>query len=197
MNFSKQALVDAVGVMVDLDNETAQRYGQTVESMARFRTRHPDAWLGYELEVLNPLVNLAERDPDGFTRVQSLIDGKREQRGAEAIWPDPNDERFDKTEYQRILMQERRQRSRRALEIENMQRSERDKLVGSARLDFENRVIAQWGAELQKTLAEARQAASGRLNKERQAAIRERFWSSVDDRLDEEYENTRRRILRA
>lgn len=196
MNFSKQALVDAVGALVDLDNERAQRYGHAVESMARFRARHPDAWLGYELEPLNPLVALAETDTDGFSRVQLLIDEKRRARGAAPIWPDAAERGFDKPEYQRLLMQERRQRSRRALEIENMRRPERARLMGNARLEFENRVIAGWGNQLRDNLDKARKEAGGRLPKERLASIREAFWKRIDSQLDEEHEAARLAQLR-
>ena len=44
MNFSKQALVDAVSALVDLEDETAQRYSQTIDGMARFRIMLSRAW---------------------------------------------------------------------------------------------------------------------------------------------------------
>lgn len=195
MNFSKQALVDAVSALVDLEDETAQRYSQTIDGMARFRARHPDAWLGYELEVLNPLVDLANTDPTGFSRIQQLIDSKRLARGAARAWPEPEEEKFDKVEYQRQLMQERRRRSGRAVEIENMQRPERDKLIGNKRLEFENRIAAKWGDELRSIMELARQEAGGRLSKSRQQQIREQFWAGVDQKLDVEFETARRARL--
>lgn len=197
MTFSKQALVDAVSALVDMGDEKAERCGQTVEGMARFRVRHPDAWLGYDLEILNPLVALAEKDAEGFVRVKALIDGKREARGAQRVWPDPGDERFDKVKYQRQLMQERRRRSGRAVEIENMLRHERDKLVGTTRLDFENKVIARWGDQLRAVMELARSNAGGRLSKQAQQQIREKFWAQVDEKLDNDYDAARRRQLRA
>lgn len=195
MPFSKQALVDAVSALVDLEDEKARRYGEAVEAMARFRTRHPDAWLGYELEVLNPLVDLASADPAGFSRIQQLVNSKRLLRGANRAWPEPEEEKFDKVEYQRQLMQERRRRSGRAVEIENMQRPERDRLIGNKRLDFENRVIARWGEELRSVMELARQAEGGRLSKARQQQIREKFWADVDQKLDDDLDSARRAKL--
>jgi hypothetical protein len=178
-----------------LDDERAPRWGAVVENMARFRVRNPDAWLGYELEPLNALVELASSDPKGFEGVQELIDGKRRDKGLRAIWPDKSEERFDKVEYQRILMQERRRRTGRAVDIENMQRPEKDRLVGTKRLEFENRTLARWGEELQTLLDNARALNGGSLTRDQQRAIRDNFWSGVDQKLDDTESEVRRKRL--
>lgn len=195
MIFSKQALVTAVGALVDLDDDTAERYGSTIESMARFRVRNPDAWLGYDLEVFNPLVELAGADPDGFAGVQELVDKQRRARGAKPAWPDKSDEGFDKVEYQRLLMQERRRRAGRAVEIENLQRPEKDRLVGTKRLEFENRTLARWGAQLQAILDEERAEFGGSIPRVQQRQIREKFWAGIDRHLDELEKSARRKRI--
>ena len=52
-------------------------------------------------------------------------------------------------------------------------------------------VAARWKAELDEKLDRARQAHGQRLPKELDVALREQFWRSVDERLDELEQNAR------
>ncbi len=190
MDVDKRALLAAVNDLIS--DATPQFKVDAIEAISPLRRRYPVAFTA-ALAVLNPLLDLRSADPDGYVNVQRLIDNKRVDSGLPPLWPAEGPERFDKVEYQRQLMAERRRRAGRALEIENARRPERDRLIGNARLEFERRQLAAWGKELQEKLDSARTAVGGRLPKETQDTMRTQFWESVDARMDEAEAALRRR----
>lgn len=157
----------------------------SLQAVARLagKARHPVALTG-SAESLNPLVELARKDFAAYERVLELVDVKRQAAGLEPLKP-AADDGFDKTTYMRVFMDQKRQRQRRAVEVENLQRPERDRLIGRARLDFMDVQAARWKAQLDARMATAREANGGtRLPKAVEQAVRAQLWASVDAELD-------------
>lgn len=156
--------------------------------------RNLGARFGGDRVVLNPLVELALTNPEQFQRVLALIEKKREAAGLPPLAPPP-DESFDKTDYMREFMQQKRERERRAVEIENMMRPEASILRGRARLDFMQMQSARWNTQREALLTQAREAQGGRLPKEVTHEIITGFWARVDKELDDLEEAAKRKRL--
>ena len=137
-------LIDSVNALVQDHN--AQELYDTLTAVAFLARVHPIA-LTEHADILNPLLTLNRNDPDAFLRVLDLVDDKRVQAGLEPLRK-VQESTYDKTEYMRNFMDAKRQRQRRAAEIENMFRAEADRLVGRARLDFMDAQSAKWKAAL-------------------------------------------------
>lgn len=179
MTYTKLALLDAINLLVGEDDP---RYSlEALEAVLTLRQRFPVRLTG-PLADLNALIALREDDPEKWPPVQALIDGKRAEADLPLCWPEP---KFDKREYQRRLMALRRERSGRALEIENMQREDRDKLRGVLRLEYERRQLATWGEQVDAIIAARKEAAGGKICKNQIDAIKLKFWEELDAALDE------------
>lgn len=123
-----------------------------------------------------------------------LIDRKRAAVGLAPL-THPVDEGFDKSSYMREFMAQKRARLVRAAELENAQRPERDRLIGRHRLDFMDRLAAEWKIELDELFARSRAANGKRLPKDIVTTLRAQFWASIDKRLDDLEEQVKRRRL--
>jgi hypothetical protein len=188
----QEDLIDAVNFLVlSPDAQTAYNSMLAIANLAKV---HPVALTG-TAAVLNPLLHLRLSDEEAYDRVLALVEGKRRAAGAAPL-ERPATDRFDKIEYMREFMDAKRQRQRRAAEIENMLRSEPDKLIGRARLDFMDGQSAKWKQELDARLEKAREMKGGRLPRAQVEAIRAAFWRSVDDRLDTLEEFARKEQLK-
>lgn len=195
MNTNREELLQAVNDLIFEPDPEFKR--NALESAGQVRKVYPLKLTG-ELAVLNPLLNLMLDDPEGFTRVQALIDNKRLAAGLEAIWPQPAKLSFKdrKNEYQSEFMRVKRARSGRAIAIENMQRGEADKLEGHPRAEFDKMVTRSWNAR-HKTAQDLASAAAGRaLSREEQRVVREAFWATIDRELDDLEEQVRREMLK-
>lgn len=138
-----------------------------------------------EMAVLNPVLDAMVNDPAEFARISTLVDSRREKAGLEWMWPPEEPEKFDRNAYQRRHMQARRDRSGRAWKLENAQRSDRHKIEGSARLEWEANVLHKWGRVLENRLADLRRKSpTGSLPKEVVAKIRSTYWAGIDAELD-------------
>lgn len=187
----KTAILSAVTALVEAPS--AGEHLDAIETTARVAARFAVALTG-PLEVYQPLVDLKRADPDAFERVLALVESKRAAAGRTPVRPAAND-KFDKTEYMRNFMDQKRQRQRRAASIENMTRPERDALKGRARLDFMDAAAAKWKAELDARLDRARAAGGGaRLDKDTMDRLRAQFWAWVDEQLDAAEERARNKI---
>ena len=155
------------------------------------KARRPVALTGVA-SALTPLLDLAVSDAEAYERVVRLIDSKRAAAGLTPL-RGQFAEGFDKVEYQRVFMNEKRYRLRRAAAIENMARPERDQMRGRARQDFCDRQAAKWKITLDTRIASARQAADGaRLAQPHLDALRVQFWAEVDATLDDLESKARR-----
>lgn len=188
-----QSLLTAVNTLIATDRHTFM--AEAIEAVAAMNTRYPVQFAD-KLAVLNPLLQLRIEDANSFEKVKQLVDSKRHVEGLPPVWPGPEKEKFDKVEYQRQLMATRRRIAKTALEIENAQRPERDRLIGTARLEFENRVLAEWGSELEQQIEEMRDEAGGRLSKEATSAFRKQYWAGVEASLEERHDLLRKELLK-
>lgn len=188
-----QSLLTAVNTLIATDRHHFM--AEAIEAVAAINARYPVQFSG-KLAVLNPLLRLRIEDADSFEKIKQLVDSKRQVEGLPPVWPGPEKEKFDKVEYQRQLMATRRRIAKAALEIENAQRPERDRLIGSARLEFENKVLADWGAELERRVEAMRDEAGGRLSKEATSAYRRQYWANVEASLEERHELLRKELMK-
>ena len=144
-----------------------------------------------EAQPLNALAQMRVGEPAVFERVISLVERKRAEAQLPPLTP-PEDSRFDKSAYMQQFMEQKRQRQRRAADIENAQRSERDRLVGRARLDFMQRQSEIWKRERDALLQKAKEAAAPRrFTKDDTQVVLTQFWEKVDRQLDELEARTR------
>lgn len=176
----------------DLVNEPEPRYKRdALAALEEINRVYPMRFAG-ALEVLNPLAAIMLNSSKEFDRIALLIESRRTAAGKELMWPPPEPEKFNRIANQRRIMRERRARSARALTYENAVRADKDKLVGKARLTFEDAVLAKWGRQLDHKLESARIQNGGPLSREATQRIREAHWAAVDAELDE-LEAARRR----
>jgi hypothetical protein len=168
---------------------------EAFETVATLNRNYPVRLTG-ELAVLNPLLEIRISDAAKWANLQGFIDAKREVNGMEPLWPPEAPRKFDKTSYQRELMALRRARSGRAVEIENLQRPEGEKIRGVDRLEFERRQLAAWGQECKGQIEAARKHRGGHLTKDQTDLIRMRYWENLDKALDEREAAVRAELLK-
>jgi len=186
----KQALLAALNMLIQSDD--APHLFSTLTTVAALKTVHPVMMSG-DAEVLNPLLTVARADADKFTHYMSLVDAKRAEAGLPPLAP-PKDDKFDKSAYMREFMYQKRQRQRRAAEIENMTRG-KDRLIGRSRLDFMDAQAAKWKAELDRRIAAVRAAQGQNLPKDVLDTVRAQFWTWVDESLDQAEAEAKLKIL--
>lgn len=186
----KRALLTGVNMLVT-HNDASLLY-ESMTALARLPEHLLIGLIG-EASELTPLVDLRRRDPERFESVMALIESKRREA---LLAPLQDPERgFDKVEYQRQFMDQKRQRERRAADLENAVRPERDRLIGNARLEFMRTQGQRWKKRRDEMMIAAREAAGGHLTKEQQTQVLQSFWGSVDAELDELEVSVRRRGL--
>jgi hypothetical protein len=95
----------------------------------------------------------------------------------------PGEAPFNKNEYQRKLMAERRARTVKASEVENLRRPPSGQLIGHARMEFQRVQQKKWSTRLDELVAT--RLGAGPVAKADRARIAEEFWASVDQELDE------------
>jgi len=189
----KQALLLAINRLIN--HPKAREFYDTVQVAASLPA-HLKLTLLPEAAELAPLVELLRDDKEAFGAVMELVDRKRAALGSPGLHK-PAETGFDKAEYQRAFMANKRIRERRAAELENAVRPGRDQLIGNARLEFMRVQSARWKAKRDQ-LVEAARAANGKpLSKEQLRQVLHSFWESVDAELDEIEVNNRRRMLGA
>jgi hypothetical protein len=186
------ALTLAVTALVEHD-DASWLYAALVAAV-KMQRDYPVALIGRGA-VVNPLLALALEDPEAYARVLALVETKRALAELPPLHPPPEDG-FDKTAYMRDFMDRKRQRQRRAAEIENYLRPARAALKGKARIEYMDRVAAGWKARLDELIDKARAAQGPRLSAEVLETIRSQFWQSVDEELDAAAEEARRKLRR-
>lgn len=177
---SRESLLEAVTALVVADNGP-ELYRDVLALIPVSRTLN--AQFSGERAVLNPLVSLGASNPEQFGRVIDLIESKRAIAGLTPLVK-PADNSFDKSEYMRDFMQQKRDRERRAAEIENLMRPPHDQLRGRPRIDFMQRQSARWKEQRDDALERARANNNGRLSKPQQNELLSAFWAGIDRELD-------------
>lgn len=142
---------------------------------------------------LNPLLYLYKARPQTYQTIVQWVNEKRVGKGFTPLFKDKRE--FDKTDYMREFMAERRSRERRLIAIENARRADRDKLQAQSRDNYLRKVSAEWREEKDRMLDAAMAQKDGkRLTKEERQEILRLFWETIDRRLDD-MENQSRRGL--
>ena len=180
MTTDRESLLEAVNHLVEM--EDASGLFSDLQALIPV-ARNLGARFSGARAVVNPLLDLALSNPEQFARVVELIGSKREAAGRSPL-TGAVDDTFDKADYMREFMQQKRDRERRAVKIENMIRPENAQLKGRARLDFMQVQSARWNHQRTELLEKARAANSGRLSREVQNELLRGFWQRIDDELD-------------
>lgn len=176
------ALVPAISALVTRDD--AEFLYETLSAILPMvvNARRPVGLVG-DAGVLAPLLDLAATDKEAFTKAMHLVDEKRVLRGLTPLLPQET-AAFKKNPYMKEFMAQKRQREKRAAEIENLSRSERDQLRGPARMEFCRLQSAKWKARLDAIVVKIRSANGGTAPKEALELARDQFWATVDQELD-------------
>src|SRR4051812_23821367 len=131
----KQELLEAVTALIT--SPDAHELLDSLNSLYPLkRAGHPVALTG-AAAVLNAMLRLRIADAPGYERVLDMIEMKRVALGYDTLRKGTAaDKGYDKVEYMRQFMDQKRERQRLAATIENLRRPEKDQLVGNARLEF-------------------------------------------------------------
>lgn len=180
---TKAALVAAANLLIR--SPSARDHFAMLTAAAPLVARHPLLRFVGEAEPLNALAVVKIGEPETYVRVIELVESKRAEAQLPALAQE-DEGGFNKSAYMQQFMEQKRLRQRRAADIENMQRSERDKLIGRSRLDFMQRQSELWKQERDALLAKARDAIKPhRMTKDQIQSVVNQFWEKVDRRLDE------------
>lgn len=180
MNVSKQEVLEAVNLLIKAPN--AKILFDSMDATVPLAKQHPVRLSG-EAAALNPILTLRLNDIATYDRVMDLVESKRQAAGYAPLMRQDN--RFNKTEYMRNFMDQKRERERRAAKIENMIRPASEALKGRARLDFMQRQSAIWKRERDALLERHRQMDGGTMCREKQQQLLDQFWTRIDAELDE------------
>ena len=175
----KASLLDAVNVLSTADDAGAM-YAELLELIPL--AAKLDARFSGERAALNPLITLAVTNRPQYDRVIDLIASKRHGAGLSPLAPEPS---YNKTDYMREFMAAKRERERRAAEIENLMRSPTEQLRGRPRLDFMQNQSARWKLQRDAALEALKRASGGNPSKADIKAALDSFWARVDRDLDE------------
>lgn len=179
---TKAELVEAVKTLIQ-DPEALDLF-DAMNTSAPLIARYKWLRLIGDAHTLNVLAILKTKDPQAYEGVLGLIASKRAMKDLPPLLS-PESEGFDKTSYMQEFMLQKRQRQRRAADIENMNRAPRDRLIGRARLDFMQRQSALWKEERDALIEKAKAAHGGKLKKDEMQLVLNSFWAKVDARLDD------------
>lgn len=180
--FDKQGVLRAANALIN--DPFAEKLYATLMAVTKLPKHLPIGIVG-DADVMNPLLNMYHSDRDGFDRVMAMVDARRTGAGMPALVPEEVEPGFDKREYQRVFMDQKRQRERRAVEIENLLRPERDKLIGIHRLEFMRHQSARWKTKRDEMVAAVKEVRGVQhLSKPELQAVLTKFWAQVDKELD-------------
>jgi hypothetical protein len=132
------------------------------------------------LEFLNPLLDIALRDPPRFNEIKVLIDTKRFAQHKPMMFPSER-AKLSQSSILREIKSGRRGRLQLAVRIENFIRGAAggEKLASAARNQFEEKLANEWALELAEVENLARDK-DGKLSQEKTRNIRKKFWSDLD-----------------
>lgn len=163
-------VVEAVNFLIEAPN-----YASLINEMTRIIETwdtHPMAY-GGRLACLNAMIDVGLHNRTAFERLVKLVEDKRKLHPT-----------VRKTDYQRVLMRERRARMSKALELHELQFGP---LRGAARMHEMQAIQQRWNEAKSKFLT-----AKGEIGwKDRNAATQE-FWSMIDRNLDNNLAEARR-----
>lgn len=164
MVVAKQRVTDAVNFLIASD-----QYGRLIREITDIIERwnvRPMAFAG-KLECLNAMIDVGVENREAFERLVELIEQKR------SILPE-----IRRVDYQRKIMQDRRARQGRAIELHELVTGK--PITGTERAKFIKDLQARWRKERDAFIA-----GKGELSwSDRNDAANE-FWDLVDAKLDQ------------
>lgn len=171
MDLNKQRVVEAVNFLINAPN-----YAALIREITRIIetwSTHPMAYTG-QLRSLNALVDIGLQNRAAFENLVKLIEERRK------LLP-----RTKRTDYQRELMQQRRAREAKAIELHELVYGP---IRGARRMQFLSDLRTRWGKARTEHIA-----AKGELSwHERNVAANE-FWDMIDRQLDVNVQDARRK----
>lgn len=176
----KQLLAEAANTLIN-DNKAPEMFKTLLDVMGLPPTL--PVKLSGEASVLNPLLTMARRDREAFNRVIDLIESKRASREMSPLRQPETETKFDKNEYQRELMADRRVRQIKALDIENLRRPPSSQLIGHPRMEFMRVQQGKWTDQLETLLAAHKTGKT--MTKAKRQEISAQFWQGIDLQLEE------------
>lgn len=183
MAYDKDELLEAVNKLV-LDPQASAMFLVLLEALpvaCRLNLRFAG-----DNSVLNPLLELARDDRPAYDNVMRLVESKRQAQGLEPLDEARTlEDKYDKVAYMRDFMAQKREREKRAANIENMMRPEDSQLRGRSRMDFMQMQSKRWGKERDAAVSRARTLNGGPLTRAALNDVVKSFWAGVDRELDE------------
>ena len=187
---NRELLVEAVNVLITAP-DAAEKF-EALTTLGALALRLPVKLSG-DAAVLNPLLRLRVSDLDAYNSVLDMIDLKRGELGKPPL-RSPSNEGYDKTDYMRQFMDQKREREKLAVEIENLRRPEKDRLIGHARMEFMRLQSVRWKGFRDRALERAKTETGG-MNAETRKAVLAAFWNAVDNDLAEKLKAAKRAQL--
>lgn len=190
----KQALLEAASALIT--SPEAHSLLEALDSIFPLaRVGHPVGLSG-DAAALNPMLRLRLKDVEAYGRVLDMVESKRLSLGYDSLRKGTAADRgYDKVEYMRQFMDQKRERQRLAAAVENIRRPERDKLVGNARLEFMRRQSMRWKELRDEAMEHARHQNGGTMTETLRKNTLDRFWTAVDDDLAAKMEAAKRAAL--
>ena len=179
----KQEVLAAVNALIT--SPSAHLWYEALEAVTPLAVQFPVLLEG-DHSVLNPLLKLRIKNEEAFSRVMELVESRRAAVGYDALRQPKKapTKKMISAKYMAPFMEAKRLRLRVSVDIENSLRAPKDKLIGTARLDFMHRQGIAWKAKRDAFLEKARESHGGSLSKETLQAAVKQFWAAVDDDLE-------------
>lgn len=187
---TQEALAAAANLLIRSPN--AKHLLDAVDTCAPLLAQYKELMFIGEASELYTLARMKVSRPKVYEGVLRLVEQRRQAEGVEPLGTAKDHDKFDRNQYMQEFMLQKRARERRAADLENMRRPERDRLVGRSRLDFMQRVARDWKTELDALKARVVAAHNGKVKRENMQQVSTQFWESVDSRLDAEEDALRR-----
>ncbi|MDI3307511.1 MAG: hypothetical protein QJR07_10450 [Acetobacteraceae bacterium] len=173
MPVERERVLAAVNFLIE-SNEYARLIKEITDIIERWHTR-PMVYAD-GLECLNALIDVGLESREAFDKLVELIEAKRRLI-----------HEIKRVDYQRKLMQERRARQAKAIELHELVTGK--KLSGPERVKFVRDLQARWRKERDAFIR-----AKGELSWEERNNAANEFWSQVDAKLEINLRDARQRL---
>lgn len=172
----KSKIAAAINMLIT-EKGYAKRVGEIRELIGTWETT-PRVFAG-ALSVLNVLVDIGLESPDDLDKLLAIAEDRRKLIPLQK-----------KVDYQRVLMQERRRRLKKAVELEELVRGRR--MSADERKAYEKKTQAQFIAQRAAFIA-----AKGDISWSEKNDASQEFWAKIDAQLDVDLDEARKVLDRA
>jgi hypothetical protein len=169
--------------LLALPEAEARKAAAMLSEVLPIAARHELAFAGAHC-WLTPLLAYRRRASDAhFADVWAKIGKLRSDDALDLAQYRDAPAKARRNNYQRVKMRDRRALDRLAVDVENSKRPATNKLEGLARRNYIKTVRAAWSKQRAKAIEEARRAAGGKLPKQREQVLVEKFWDDIEQDL--------------